>query len=78
MYILIPKQEDKKHNLICIAEKTALARKIGLHRHTITNRFKKSNNNYIETDDYIIYKAIEYIPRTKKTGFTSYLRQQKR
>jgi len=43
-----------------VMDKVKLSAILGIHRHTVTNRFKKSL--YFETENYHVYKAKHYFP----------------
>ena len=62
-YFLINKTTE---STIIAIDKIKVAELLKVHRHTITNRFKKVNK--IETDDYIIYRANKYYPKETSGG----------
>lgn len=73
MYTVI----NRETNFVTVYfETSALARYFDIDRSTIYRRFK--NTNPTEIDNFIIYKADKVINKTRKTGFTKTLRQEKR
>ena len=59
-YTLINKRSNEA---IIVIDKLKLSNILGIHRHTVTNRFKKSL--YFETETYHVYKAKQYFPAVK-------------
>ena len=72
MYIVTNKENNK---ITCIEENKALSIYINVAESTIYRRFKTSK--VWEDDKYHIRIADEFIRRTRKTGFTRRMREDK-